>query len=124
MSGPDGRMSGEPDVRAVGPDVRGLDPADELMNSQKIVDIGTKFVRICQGKRRKRVGNARATRNQANPWIKFNKISSNSQITKKFGMAIFVGIFEIGTKQSKIRLENYGGGSKIMINVAHDTKMM
>jgi hypothetical protein len=33
-------------------------------------------------------------------------------------MAIFVGIFEIGTKQSKIRLENYGGGSKIVINVA------
>jgi hypothetical protein len=28
---------------------------------------------------------------------------------KKFGRAIFVGIFEIGTKQSKIRLENYGG---------------
>ena len=68
-------------------------------------------------------GNARSTRNQANPWIKINKTSSNQQITKNFG-AILVGIFEFRTKSSKRRLENGGGGSEIMINMAHDTKMM
>ena len=30
-------------------------------------------------------GDARSTRNQANPWIKSNKTSSNQQITKKIG---------------------------------------
>ena len=39
-------------------------------------------------------GDARSTRNQANPWIKINKTSSNQQITKKFG-AIFGGDFRI-----------------------------
>jgi hypothetical protein len=53
-----------------------------------------------------RGGEARSTCYTRNPWIKSNKISSNSQIIKKFGRAIFVGIFEIATKQSKIRLEN------------------
>ena len=41
-----------------------------------------------------------------------------------FGKTIFVGIFKIGTNHNKIGLENKEGGSKIMINVAHDTKMM
>ena len=36
--------------------------------------------------------NARSTQNQANPWIKINKTSSDQQITKKFG-AIFGGDF-------------------------------
>ena len=35
---------------------------------------------------------ARSTRNQANPWIKISKTSSNQQITKKIG-AIFGGDF-------------------------------
>ena len=43
---------------------------------------------------------------------------------KKFARDIFVGIFKIGTNDNKIRLENKKGGSKIVINVAHDTKMM
>ena len=33
-----------------------------------------------------------------------------------------MGIFEFRTKSSKRRLENEGGGSEIVINVAHDTK--
>ena len=49
----------------------------------------------------KRWGKARSTRNTANPWSKINKTSSNSQITEKFGMAIFVGIFELGPKATK-----------------------
>ena len=68
-------------------------------------------------------GDARSTRNQANPWIKINKTSSNQQITKKLGLFL-VGIFEIGEDHNKIRLENTMGGSEIVINVAHDTKMM
>ena len=42
---------------------------------------------------------------------------------KKWGLFL-VGIFGFRTKSSKRRLENGGGGSKIVINVAHDTKMM
>jgi hypothetical protein len=37
-----------------------------------------------------------------------NKIAQDLTNAKKIGMAIFVGIFEIGTKQSKIRLESGG----------------
>jgi hypothetical protein len=35
---------------------------------------------------------------------------------KKNWGAIFVGIFEIGEEHNKIRLENKGRGSKIVIN--------
>ena len=45
---------------------------------------------------------ARSTRNQANPWIKINKTSSNQQITKKIGGYFWWGIFEIGTKSTKL----------------------
>jgi hypothetical protein len=65
-------------------------------------------------------GDARSTRNAANPWIKINKTSSNQQIKKKLGLFL-VGIFEFRTKSSKTRLGNYGGDSKFVINVAHDT---
>ena len=53
-------------------------------------------------------GDARSTRNQANPWIKSNKTSSHQQITKKLGLFL-VGIFEIGEEHNKIRLENKEG---------------
>jgi hypothetical protein len=53
-------------------------------------------------------GDARSTRNQANPWIKINKTSSNQQITKKIGMAIFVGNFRNWAKQTKLGLESGG----------------
>ena len=43
--------------------------------------------------------------------------------SKKLGLFL-VGIFEFRTKSSKRRLENGGGGSEIVINVAHDTKMV
>ena len=53
-------------------------------------------------------GDARSTRNQANPCIKFNKTSSNQQITKKIGLFL-VWIFEIGEEHNKIMLENTAG---------------
>ena len=68
-------------------------------------------------------GDARSTRNQANPWIKINKTSSKLTNHKKIG-AIFVGIFGFRTKSGKRRLENNGRDSKYVTNVAHDTKMM
>ena len=52
-------------------------------------------------------GNARSTRNQANPWIKINKTSSNQQITKNWGY--FWWGFSIGEEHNKIRLENTTG---------------
>ena len=42
---------------------------------------------------------------------------------KKFG-GYFCGYFRIRTENKKIKLENEEGGSEIVINVAHDTKMM
>ena len=68
-------------------------------------------------------GNARSTHNTVNPWIKINKTLSNQQVKKKLGL-FFVGISKIGEEHNKIRLENKEGGSEIVINVAHDTKMM
>ena len=55
---------------------------------------------------------------------KSTKHHQNQQITKKKLGLFLVGIFEFRTKSSKRRLENEGGGSEIVINVAHDTKMM
>ena len=55
-------------------------------------DFGVKIVEISWMESGETWGNARSTRNQANPWIKSNKISSKQQITKKFG-AIFDGEF-------------------------------
>ena len=86
-------------------------------------DFGVKIDEISWMKDGETWGNARSTRNQANPWIKINKTSSNQQIKKNWGLFL-VGIFEFRTKSSKRRLENGGGGSKIVINMAHDTKMM
>ena len=54
-------------------------------------------------------GDARSTRNQANPWIKINKTSSYQQITKKIG-AIFGGDLRIQDeiKQKKARKRGVG----------------
>lgn len=46
-------------------------------------------------------GNARSTRNRANPWIKINKTSSYQQITKKNWGYFWWGNFELGRKTTK-----------------------
>ena len=51
------------------------------------------------------------------------KSQHTNKSQKKLG-AIFAGDFRIRTKNNTIRLETQRGGSEIMINVAHDTKMM
>ena len=48
----------------------------------EIGDFGVKVDEISWMKDGETWGNARSTRNQANPWIKINKTSSNQQITK------------------------------------------
>ena len=86
-------------------------------------DFGVKIEEISWMEGGETCGEARSTRNTANPWIKINKTSSNQQITKKLGLFL-VRIFEFRTKSSKRRLEMEGGHSEFVINVAHDTKMM
>ena len=54
---------------------------------------------------------------------KSTKLHQTNKSQKKMGLFL-VGIFEFRMKSSKRRLENGGGGSEIVINVAHDTKMM
>ena len=70
------------------------------------------------------------TRNKKNTRGKHERITptnkTSSQLTKhkkKFG-AIFGEDFRIRTKNNKIKLVKRRGGSEIMINLAHDTKMM
>ena len=60
----------------------------------EIDDFGGKIGEISWMESGETWGNARSTLNQANPWMKINKTSSNQQITKKLGL-LWVGIFEI-----------------------------
>ena len=90
-----GRISGEPDVRGYGPDVRAPNPRMNSRNSilgAEIDDFGGKIGEISWMESGENWGKARSTSNKANPRIKFNKTSSNQQITKKIG-AIFGGDF-------------------------------
>ena len=67
---------------------------DELDFGVEIDDFGGKIANNSWMESGETWGDARSTRNQANPWIKINKTSSNQQITKKIG-AIFCGDFRI-----------------------------
>jgi hypothetical protein len=67
----------------------------------EIEDFGVKIEEISWMESGKTFGEARSTLNIANPWIKFNKTSSNQQITKKWGLFL-VGIFELGQKHTKL----------------------
>ena len=54
---------------------------------------------------------------------KSTKHQQTNRSQKILGLFL-VGIFKFRTKSSKRRLENGGGGSEIVINEAHYTKMM
>ena len=62
-------------------------------------DFGGKIVEISWMESGEIWGDARSTRNQANPWIKINKTSSNQQITKKFGGYFWWGFSDLGRNQ-------------------------
>ena len=51
------------------------------------------------------------------------KLHHTNKSQKKLGLFLW-GNFRIRTKNNKIKLENKERGSEIVINVAHDTKMM
>ena len=80
--------------RAGCPGSKSEDELEELDFVAEIDDFGGKIGWISWMEGGETWGDARSTRNQANPWIKINKTSSNQQITKKIG-AILGGIFEI-----------------------------
>ena len=54
---------------------------------------------------------------------KSTKHHQTNKSQKKLGLFL-VGIFGFGDEINKIKLEKEGRGSKNVINVAHDTKMM
>ena len=54
---------------------------------------------------------------------KSTKHHQTNKSQKNLGLFL-VGIFETGEETNKTRLETQRGGSEIVINVAHDTKMM
>ena len=59
-----------------------------------------------------RVGKARSTRRNTNPWTKSNKISTHEQITKKIG-AIFGGeLLDLGRKQQNQARKHGVGATK------------
>lgn len=54
---------------------------------------------------------------------KSTKHHQTNKSQKKLGLFL-VGIFGFRQEHNKIKLENTGRGSKNVINLAHDTKMM
>ena len=88
-------MSG---ARAGCPGSKSEDELKELDFGAEIDDFGVEedveveIERIGGWKRVGRVGKARSTCSNSNPWTKSNKISTHQQITKKIG-AIFGGEF-------------------------------
>ena len=84
---------------------------------------GAKLERFCGWKVGKRGEMLDPLETQQIHGSKSTQHHQTNKSQKNWGIFL-VGIFEIRTKSSKRRLENGGGGSKIVINVAHDTKMM
>ena len=64
-------------------------------------DFGVKIDEISWMKDGETWGDARSTRNQANPWIKINKTSSNQQFTKKNWGYFWWGFSNLGRNQAK-----------------------
>ena len=72
-------------------------------------DFGVKIDEISWMESGENWGNARSTRNQANPWIKINKTSSNKQITKKIGGYFWWGFSDLGrNQQNQARKQRVG----------------
>ena len=97
---PGTRMSGQM-ARMSGPMIpdRHLDFATRF--GAEIDDFGRKIGEISWMESGETWGDARSTRNQANPWIKINKTSSNQQITKKNWGYFWWGFLNLGRNQTK-----------------------
>ena len=99
-----GRISGLARCPGVGPDVRAPNPRMNSRNSilgRKLMISRAKLERFRGWKVGKNGGKARSTRNQANPWIKSNKTSSNEQITKNRGYFGW-GFLKLGKNTTKL----------------------
>ena len=82
---------------------------EELDFGAEIDDFGGKIGEISWMESGETWGNARSTRNQANPWIKINKTSSNQQITKKIGGYFWWGFSDLGrNQQNQARKQRVG----------------
>ena len=101
ISGGHGRMSG----LWIG------DEHDELHGEK--CNSGAKFGRIGGWKRVGRVGKARSTRCNTNPWTKSNKISSHQQITKKIWGYFWWGFSDLGLKRQN-QARKHGAGAPKM----------
>ena len=102
-----GCPAGDPDVRPDGPDVRPDESRSRL--GQKFLNWGrklmiprAKFDEILWMESGETWGYARSTLNQANPWIKINKISSHQQITKKICGYFWWGFLKLGKNTTKL----------------------
>ena len=120
--------SGSRNVRA-GPDVPvvGILPRTETWRTWVWAEkLGGK-AQIRRGERRnwrkRRVGRLDLRATHKIHGSKPTKSQHTNKSQKKIG-AIFGGDFRIRTKNNKIRLETQWRGSEIVINLAHDTKMM
>ena len=91
-----------------GPTIPDRDLDFETRFGAEIDDFGAKLGDFVDGKWRN-LGNARSTQNQANPWIKINKTSSNQQITKKIGGYFWWGFSKFREEHNKVKLENEEG---------------
>ena len=71
-------------------------------------NFGVKIEKISSMKSGETWGNARSTRNQANPWTKSTKHHHTNKSQKNLRLFL-VGIFEIKEEHNKIKLENKEG---------------
>ena len=67
-----------------------------------------------------KMGNARSTHNIVKPWIKINKTNKS----QKNGGYFWWGFSKLGKNTRKLGSKMKRGGSEIVINVPHGTKMM
>ena len=85
-----------------GPTIPDRDLDFETRFGAKIDDFKGKIAEISSMESGETWGNARSTRNQANPWIKINKTSSNQQIIKKIGAIWGGGFSKLGKNTTKL----------------------
>ena len=105
------------------PGSKSEDELEELDVGAEIDDFKGKFGEISWMECGENWGKARSTRNQAKPWIKINKTSSNPQITKKIG-AIFGGDFRIYDEIKQKKARKRWGRLRNRDQHGSDTKMM
>ena len=96
-----GAWAGCPGLRAGCPGSKSEDELEELDFGAEIDDFGGKIGEISWMESGETWGDARSTRNQANPWIKINKTSSKPTNHKKKWGYFWWGFSNLGRNQAK-----------------------